>query len=85
MLALEHRAIPLRLSGNQVVTAFAEPPEPDDVAALTGILGHEIVPVLANPMMVDRMVQPAEAHVGNGEWPQTSGRSWGRDLGPGGV
>jgi len=34
MLALEYRAIPLRVMGNQVVTAFAEPPEPDDVAAL---------------------------------------------------
>ena len=69
LLALEYRAIPLRVSGNQVVTAFAEPPEPDDVAAVAGILGHEIVAVLANPVMVDRMVQPAEAHAGNGTAP----------------
>ncbi|MGH9047810.1 MAG: hypothetical protein ACRDVW_10945, partial [Acidimicrobiales bacterium] len=66
MLALEHRAIPLRLAGDQVVTAFAEPPEADDVATLAGVLGHEIVAVLANPVLVDRMVQPAEAHAGNG-------------------
>jgi len=66
MMALEHRAIPLRVSGNQVVTAFAEPPEPEDVATLSSVLGHEIVPVLANPLVVDRMVQPAEANVGNG-------------------
>ena len=69
MSALEYRAIPLRMAGDQVVTAFAEPPEPADVAALAGILGHEIAPVLANPVMVDRMVQPAEAHVGNGTTP----------------
>jgi hypothetical protein len=66
MLALEYRAIPLRVSGNQVITAFAEPPEPEDVAALAGILGHDVVAVLANPVIVDRMVQPAEAHAANG-------------------
>jgi len=66
MMALEHRAIPLRLSGGQVVTAFAEPPEPDDVAAISGVLGHPVVPVLANPLTVDRMVQPAEAAVAGG-------------------
>jgi twitching motility protein PilT len=66
MLALEYRAIPLRASGNQVITAFAEPPEPEDVAALAGIVGHDVVAVLANPVIVDRMVQPAEAHAGNG-------------------
>jgi twitching motility protein PilT len=66
MLALEYRAIPLRVSGNQVITAFAEPPEPEDLAALAGILGHDVVAVLANPVIVDRMVQPAEAHAANG-------------------
>ncbi|MGH9007922.1 MAG: hypothetical protein ACRDV6_09475, partial [Acidimicrobiales bacterium] len=55
MMALEHRAVPLRMAGHQVVTAFAEPPEPDDVAALAGMLGREIVPVLSNPLTVDRM------------------------------
>lgn len=69
MLALEYRAIPLRVSGNQLVTAFAEPPERDDVAAVAGILGREIVAVLANPVVVDRMVQPAEVHAGNGAAP----------------
>ena len=57
MSALEYRAIPLRMAGDQVVTAFAEPPEPADVAALAGILGHEIAPVLANPVMEDYRVE----------------------------
>ncbi|MGH9043943.1 MAG: type IV pilus twitching motility protein PilT [Acidimicrobiales bacterium] len=76
MIALEHRAVPLRLSGAQVVTAFAEPPEPDDLGALGGVMGHEVVAVLANPLSVDRMVQPAEPHGPNANGhPETNGAS----------
>ncbi len=79
--ALEYRAIPLRLSGDQVVTAFAEPPEADDIAMLAAVLGYEIVPVLANPLTVDRMVQPAAAGVTNGRPPVASGNAGGQIIG----
>jgi len=81
MMALEHRAIPLRLSAGQVVTAFAEPPEADDVDAIGRVLGYKVVPVLANPLIVDRMVQPAEASLANGRSAEARGQASGRIIG----
>jgi twitching motility protein PilT len=81
MMALEHRAIPLRLSAGQVVTAFAEPPEADDVEAIGRVLGYKVVPVLANPLIVDRMVQPAEASLANGRLAEARGQVGGRIIG----
>ena len=55
-LAVEHRAVPIRSVGRQLVVAFAEPPEHDDVRALSDIVGYEIVSVLADPVVIEAML-----------------------------
>ena len=51
------------------MVAFADPPDVEDVQALSGILGYEIVPVLGDPIAIDRILragQPAATSNGNG-------------------
>jgi twitching motility protein PilT len=71
LLARDQRAVPVRVVGNQAVLAFAEPPDPADVRSLGDLLGFEIVPVLGDPLVIDRLLAPSEpsAHAlaGNGQ------------------
>jgi twitching motility protein PilT len=39
------------------MVAFADPPDTDDVHALSGILGYEIVPVLGDPMAIEKILR----------------------------
>src|SRR5208282_2422595 len=48
----DYGAVGFRLDGQRLMVAFADPPDPDDVNALAGILGYEIVPVLGDPTAI---------------------------------
>ena len=50
----DFQALPLQLVGQQVVVAFSEPPDPTDVRALSELIGYEIVPVLGDPLFIQR-------------------------------
>jgi twitching motility protein PilT len=54
LLARDHRALAVRLSGRQVMVAFAEPPDLADLRSLGDLIGYEVVPVLADPLLIDR-------------------------------
>ncbi|HXQ19181.1 MAG TPA: PilT/PilU family type 4a pilus ATPase [Acidimicrobiales bacterium] len=58
LLARDQRAVPVRVVGKQAVLAFAEPPDPIDVGSLGDLLGYEIVPVLGDPLVIDRLLAP---------------------------
>jgi len=60
LLARDQRAVPVRVVGNQAVLAFAEPPDPADVRSMGDLLGFEIVPVLGDPVVIDRLLAPSE-------------------------
>ncbi|MHB1584958.1 MAG: PilT/PilU family type 4a pilus ATPase [Acidimicrobiales bacterium] len=54
LLARDHRAVAVRLAGRQAMVAFAEPPDLSDLRSLGDLVGYEVVPVLADPSMIDR-------------------------------
>jgi twitching motility protein PilT len=55
----DYGAIGYRIDGRRLMVAFADPPDADDIQALTGILGYDIVPVLGDPMAIDRILRAA--------------------------
>src|ERR1700722_12968741 len=55
----DYGAIGYRIDGRRLMVAFADPPEAEDIQALTGILGYDIVPVLGVPMAIDRILRAA--------------------------
>jgi twitching motility protein PilT len=61
LLARDQRAVAVRVVGNQAVLAFAEPPDPADVRSIGDLLGFEIVPVLGDPLVIDRLLAPSDA------------------------
>ncbi len=84
LLARDQRAVAVRVVGNQAVLAFAEPPDPADVRSIGDLLGFEIVPVLGDPLVIDRLLapsdpggQPSNGQLANGQLangPADSGR-----------
>jgi twitching motility protein PilT len=64
-VAREFGAVGFELQGDQLVMAFTDPPDGDDLRTLSTLVGHPIVPVLADPRAVERlwsaMEQGAEA------------------------
>jgi twitching motility protein PilT len=54
LLAQDHRALVVRVVGNQAVVAFAEPPEAADVKSIGNLINREMVPVLGDPVTIDR-------------------------------
>lgn len=63
-VAHEYGAVGYRLDGDQLTTAFGDPPDEDDVRALSVLVGHVVVPVLANPLAIERVlgsIQPPPA------------------------
>jgi twitching motility protein PilT len=60
-VAREYGAVGYRLDGDRLTTAFGDPPDEDDVRALSVLVGHEVVPVLANPLAIDRLLAAIEA------------------------
>jgi twitching motility protein PilT len=51
-LSLEYHAISVRFDGPELVVAFAEPPEPETLGALTHAVGYPIRPVLSSPVAI---------------------------------
>ncbi|MHB8680566.1 MAG: PilT/PilU family type 4a pilus ATPase [Acidimicrobiales bacterium] len=54
-LVREFGAVGFELQGDQLVMAFADPPDVEDLRTLAMMVGHEIVPVLADPRAIDRL------------------------------
>jgi len=59
-VAREYGAVGYRLDGDQLTTAFGDPPDEDDVRALSVLVGHVVVPVLANPIAIERVLASIE-------------------------
>jgi twitching motility protein PilT len=59
-VAREYGAVGYRLDGDQLTTAFGDPPDEDDVRALSVLVGHAVVPVLANPLAIERILASIE-------------------------
>ncbi|MGH9093045.1 MAG: hypothetical protein ACRDZR_16960, partial [Acidimicrobiales bacterium] len=66
--ARDHQAVPVRVVGTQAVIAFAEPPDPAEVRAIGEQIGFEVVPVLGDPVAIERMLA-----AGNGRPPGADG------------
>ncbi|MGH9086636.1 MAG: ATPase, T2SS/T4P/T4SS family, partial [Acidimicrobiales bacterium] len=68
-VAREHRAVVLRLVGSQLVVVFAEPPEPVVVRSLGELVGHQVMPALGDPGVIDALLgieAPAAVPAANG-------------------
>ncbi len=59
-VAREYGAVGYRLDGDALTTAFGDPPDEDDVRALSVLVGHVVVPVLANPIAIERLLATME-------------------------
>jgi len=55
-VAREYGAVGYRLDGDQLTMAFGDPPDEGDVRALSVLAGHQVVPVLANPIAIERVL-----------------------------
>jgi len=53
----DYGAVGYRLDGQRLMVAFADPPDVDDVNTLSGILGYEIVPVLGDPIAIEKILR----------------------------
>ncbi|HLX89880.1 MAG TPA: hypothetical protein VKR22_15655, partial [Acidimicrobiales bacterium] len=62
----EYGAVGFELRGDQLVMAFTDPPGPDDLRSLSVLVGHDIVPVLADPLAVERLLSSMELAEGSG-------------------
>jgi twitching motility protein PilT len=62
-VGLEYNAVALKLDGNQLVVAFADPPSRETVDALSGLVGYRVVPMLADPTVISRVVSSGPVRV----------------------
>jgi twitching motility protein PilT len=53
----DYGAVGYRIEGQRLMVAFADPPDAEDVHALSGIVGYEIVPVLGDPRAIDTILR----------------------------
>ncbi|MGA2521466.1 MAG: PilT/PilU family type 4a pilus ATPase [Acidimicrobiales bacterium] len=60
-VARQYGAVGYRLDGDQLTMAFGDPPDEDDVRSLSVLVGHPVVPVLGDPVAIDRLLASAEA------------------------
>jgi len=60
-VAREYGAVGFRAQGEQLAVAFGEPPTPDDLRALSALVGYVVVPVLADPLAIARHAELASA------------------------
>ena len=68
----EFGAIGFELQGEKLVMAFTDPPDVDDLRTLSVLVGHEIIPVLADPRAVERLWKD-QASTGSVEAASASG------------
>ncbi len=60
-LARQYHAVGFRQQGEQLVVAFGDPPDPDDLRALSALVGWVVTPVLADPVAIERVLGALEA------------------------
>ena len=65
-LSGDHKAVPIRMVDQRLLVAFAEPPELADVRALGELVGHELLPVLADPIVIEQILRAHGAEPGGG-------------------
>jgi twitching motility protein PilT len=65
----DYAAIGYRIDGRRLMVAFADPPDIEDLSALSGILGYDIVPVLGDPISIDRILHAQVDAMSNGAHP----------------
>ncbi|HEY3943494.1 MAG TPA: PilT/PilU family type 4a pilus ATPase [Acidimicrobiales bacterium] len=65
-LSRDHKAVAIRTVGEQLLVAFEEPPELADVRSLGDLVGHELVPVLADPVVIHQILSAHGAPVAVG-------------------
>ncbi len=58
-VARQYGAVGYRLDGDQLTMAFGDPPDEDDVRSLSVLVGHPVVPVLGDPIAIDRLLASA--------------------------
>ena len=51
----EFGAVAFELQGEQLVVAFADPPDANDLRTLASMVGHDVVPVLADPREIEKV------------------------------
>ncbi len=61
VLGREYGAVGHRLQGEQLVVAFAEPPDTDDLRSLSAMLGYVVAPVLADATAIDQVLDALDA------------------------
>jgi twitching motility protein PilT len=54
VIGREYGALAFRLDGDQLLVAFGEPPDADDLRTLSAMLGYVVVPLLADPYAIER-------------------------------
>ena len=59
-VAREYGAVGYRFDGDQLTMAFGDPPDEGDVRALSVLVGHEVVPVLGNPIAIEHLLASVE-------------------------
>jgi twitching motility protein PilT len=65
----DYAAVGYRIDGRRLMVAFADPPDVEDLTALSGILGYDIVPVLGDPISIDRILHTQLDAMSNGTHP----------------
>ena len=53
----EYGAVGFELQGDKLVMAFTDPPDAEDLRTLSMVVGHEVIPVLADPLAVESLWQ----------------------------
>jgi twitching motility protein PilT len=59
----EYDAVALKVEGSQLIVAFAEPPRPESVDALSSLTGYQVVPMLADPTVIARVLSSGPLQV----------------------
>jgi twitching motility protein PilT len=60
-VAREYGAVGYRLQDDQLTVAFGDPPDPDDLRALSALVSHNVMPVLADALAIEEIVATMEA------------------------
>ena len=78
----EYGAVGVMSDGSQLVVAFGEPPSPNDLQVLSSMVGYQISPVLADPMVIEQVLAAGPDGFASGP-PQQQGAATGNGNGHG--
>ena len=82
-LSAGHGAVAVRVIDDRLVVAFGEPPAPAAVRSLSDLAGREVLPVLADPAAIERLVRQRGADVTAAGEPPDAGAEAGVSGAPG--